>query len=106
MAYPALIQKILDLRQEMRDARNEQRILSEALVVIAEQNIRMSSRITALELGGEHTNPAPVSSTYYDPEGYDLLCGAKVAPLTIVNEGHPTHKGAAFTVVLNEISKT
>lgn len=201
MAYPALIQKILDLRQDMQNVRDEQCVFSTALVGLAEQsirmsarvvdlelekaesnvtrmelaerisgleldsnayseahtelareNIRMSGRIAALELddaksltsrveiaervssleldslthseshvslasecvrmsdrlvdqelGAEHPNLAPVLSTYCDPEGYDLFSGAKVAPVTIVNDGQPTHRGAALTVVLDEI---
>lgn len=155
MAYPALIQKILALRQDMQDVHDVGRTFATVLIELAEQSIRMSGRIAALELdgaeslasrveiakrvsslerdsntqseahidlarecirmsdrlvdqelGAEHPNLAPVLSTYCDPEGYDLFCGAKVAPLTIVNDGHPTHRGAALTVVLDEISKS
>lgn len=146
MAYPALIQKIFDLREEnaqlcaalaslseinirmssriaeleldgarsgtsqvkmamrMNNLENENTGFAIAHADLARECVRMSDRLVDQELGAEHPNLAPVLSTYCDPEGYDLFCGAKVAPITIVNGGQPPHRGAALTVVLDEIS--
>lgn len=79
---------------------------SEAQVSLARECVRMSDRLVDQELGAEHPNLAPVLSPYCDPEGYDLFCGVKVAPLTIVNEGQKPHSGAALTIVLDEFANT
>lgn len=50
MAYPALIQKIFDLRRALREAGVENTILCSALASLSEANVRMSARIAELEL--------------------------------------------------------
>lgn len=96
----------VEIAERVSALESESAAHSESHVGLARECVRMSDRLVDQELGVEHPNLAPVLSTYCDPEGYDLFCGATVAPLTIVNEKSQAHRGAALTVVLDEIPNT
>lgn len=70
---------------------------------LAGECVRLADRLVQQELGAKHPNLPPVQAAYVDPEGYDLFCGAKVAPVLMVEEGHSAHPGAAFTVVVGNL---
>ncbi len=70
---------------------------------LAAQCVRLSSRLTDQELGAEHPNLPPVQAAYAAPEGHELFCGAKVAPVLLVEGGHSSHPSAAFTIVLDNL---
>ncbi len=69
MAYPSLIQKIMALRKELREANEENTLLCAALAALSEAATRMSGRIAELEL--ERLRQASASRTF--PGGWPAL---------------------------------
>lgn len=107
MAYPPIIQKIFDLRRSLKESEEQNTRLCSVIAKLVEGNIRMCQRITMLELGrsdAEENAGLPICMNgVFPPEGYELLCGAKVAPLTLVKKENAPHPGAAFTVILDNV---
>lgn len=109
MAYPALIQKLIRLRQE-----NDR--LCSAVSELSREAVRMSSRIARLELGV--SDPAAsealkdicerlakleevMASGFPVPEGYTHESGLKVAPVTLIGEGQEHYHGAALSILID-----
>lgn len=83
---------------------NDSEKFSSSHVDIAKEAARLAHRITHLELGSDHPNLAPVLSTYCDPAGHELLCGAVTTPVTMVAKGNRAHDGAALTMIVDELA--
>lgn len=111
MAYPSLIQKLIRLRQE-----NDR--LCSAVSELSGEAVRMSARITQLELG----SPTPENSVLLNsilerlvklesasghmaPEGYAHESGLRVAPVTLIGEGQEHYSGAALSIVIDNANK-
>lgn len=70
---------------------------------LAKESTRLADRIVHLELGSEHPNLPPVLSTYCDPAGHELFCGAITTPVTMVAKGNRAHSGAALTMIVDDL---
>lgn len=105
MAFPALIQKILDLRRNIVEADEDNSRLCAAIASLSEESVRMSTRIAHLEMGIAKPAGNMTAALPFGPAGYDLPCGAKVAPVTLIAKHADQHKGAALTVVVDSINE-
>lgn len=100
MAYPPIVQKILDLRERIRNVDSDN---AAAIIDLATSCIRMSNRITALELSGMHGNFNP-GGYRIGPDGYEYLPGIRVAPVTIISGNPEPVPGAALSIVVSNIA--
>ena len=106
MAFPPIIQKILDIRLDVKESNESWNAFAAALVKLSNGQIRLSRRLLAVELtGGAEFSPGIDLSGYNqcDPAGYELPGGGHVAPLTIVKEGQNPPDNAAITMVVSDV---
>lgn len=107
MAYPSLIRKILDLRRSVNESRDEDAKLCAAIAQLSACQVRLCGRLARLEIGESQENSEasnPCQLPFLDPSGSELACGARVAPVTMIEKEHNPHPGAALTVVLDTVT--
>lgn len=106
MAYPSLIQKIYDMRQEVLDTQYVEAEQARQFVILAD---RLTKIELALIRGGIPTVSGSIHGGGVDadclctPEGYEMHKGTRVAPLTIVSKGSIPVPGAAITAVVSDM---